>query len=174
MTSIPGGPSDRDIARLPYRRGVGIMLINHAGQIFVAQRIDSPGAAWQMPQGGIDSEESPRAAALRELEEEIGTGKAKILAESRNWLRYDLPAELVPQVWRGGYRGQKQMWFAMQFEGADSDIDIATAHPEFSAWRWAALEELPSLIVDFKRPLYEAVVEEFCELVHGLREGRSG
>ncbi len=159
----------RKIAELPYRRGVGIMLLNPAGQIFVAQRIDAPGAAWQMPQGGIDRGEAPRAAALRELEEETGTGKARVLAESRDWVRYDLPAELVPRVWRGRYRGQEQKWFAMLFEGTESDIDIATKHPEFSAWRWADLDELSSLIVAFKRPLYEAVVEEFRDLVAALQ-----
>ncbi len=145
------------------------MLLNRVGQVFTAQRIDTPGA-WQMPQGGIDGGESPRAAALRELEEETGTGKAKILARSRDWIRYDLPADLVPLIWRGRYRGQKQKWFAMMFEGVDSDIDIATEHPEFSAWRWAELEDLSRLIVDFKRPLYEAVIEEFRELVEGLRK----
>jgi putative (di)nucleoside polyphosphate hydrolase len=146
------------------------MLLNRLGQVFVAQRIDSPGA-WQMPQGGVDGTESPREAALRELEEETGIGNARILAQSRDWIRYDLPSDLVPNVWGGGYRGQEQMWFAMAFEGEDSDIDIATEHPEFSAWRWAEMEDLPDLIVDFKRPLYEAVVEEFRELVEGLRQG---
>ena len=154
---------------LPYRRGVGVMLLDAKARVFVAQRIDTPGPAWQMPQGGIDAGEDPRAAALRELEEETGTAKASILAESRGWIRYDLPLDLAGKVWRGRYRGQEQKWFAMRFEGEDRDIDIATEHPEFSAWRWAELEELPSLIVAFKRPLYEAVVAEFRELIAALR-----
>ena len=160
-----------NIAKLPYRRGVGIMLLNRAGQVFVAQRIDAPSPAWQMPQGGIDKGEAPRAAAMRELAEEIGTAKAEIIAESRDWIRYDLPAEIVPRVWHGRFRGQEQKWFALRFLGDDSDIDIATDHPEFSAWRWAAFEDLPSLIVPFKRPLYLALIEEFRELVTGLSQG---
>ncbi len=146
------------------------MLLNRVGQVFVAQRIDSPSNAWQMPQGGIDKGESPQAAALRELEEETGIATARILAQSRDWLRYDLPHDLVPKVWRGRYRGQEQMWFAMAFEGAESDIDIATEHPEFSAWRWAEAAELPGLIVEFKRSLYKAVAAEFSEVVEGLRK----
>lgn len=164
-------PDAREIAKLPYRRGVGIVLLNRAAQVFVARRIDTPHEAWQMPQGGIDKGESPKQAALRELREETGTGNARILAKSRDWVRYDLPPDLVPRVWRGRYRGQKQRWFAMRFEGADTEIDIATDHPEFSSWRWAEFEELPGLIVDFKRPLYEAVVAEFRDLVADLRGG---
>ena len=150
------------------------MLLNRTGRVFVAQRIDTPGAAWQMPQGGIDKGESPRDAALRELTEETGTDKARVLAESRDWIRYDLPRELVPRVWKGRYRGQEQKWYAMLFEGRDADIDIATEHPEFSAWRWAELEDLPGMIVAFKRPLYQAVVAEFRGLVADLSRGRTG
>jgi len=167
--SETAAPGKSRIAKLPYRRGVGILLLNRSGQVFVAQRIDTPGEAWQMPQGGIDKGESPRDAALRELAEETGIAKARILAESRHWIRYDLPLELVPQVWRGRYRGQEQKWYAMLFEGADADINIAAEHPEFSAWRWAELDDLPGLIVAFKRPLYEAVVAEFRDLVADLR-----
>lgn len=166
-----GTPDARAIAKLPYRRGVGIVLFNRAAQVFVARRVDTPGAAWQMPQGGIDKGESPKQAALRELLEETGTKNARILAKSRDWVRYDLPLELVPRVWRGRYRGQEQRWFAMQFEGADTEIDIATEHPEFSAWRWTDFEALPRLIVEFKRPLYEAVVAEFQDLAAELRRG---
>src|SRR5215831_20972777 len=107
-----------------YRPAVGVMLLNRAGEVFVARRIDIPTLpAWQMPQGGIDPGETPRQAALRELKEEIGTNKAVVLGETRGWLKYDLPAELVGKVWGGSYRGQKQKWFIMRFTGGDSDID---------------------------------------------------
>lgn len=149
-----------------YRLGVGVMLLNKDGRVFVAKRIDMPGDAWQMPQGGIDEGEDPRKAAFRELEEEIGTAKAKIIAESRDWLTYDLPPELVGKiVWGGRYRGQKQKWFAMRFTGRDSDIDLtAHKHPEFSEWRWAPADTLVDLIVPFKRDLYRQVVAEFGHL----------
>ena len=127
---------NRPFAALPYRPGVGIFLLNAVGEVFVAQRIDTRQEAWQMPQGGIDDGETPRQAALREMAEEIGTNKAEILAESRHWLSYDLPPELVSKVWKGRYRGQKQKWFALRFLGEDSDIDLATPEPEFLSWRW--------------------------------------
>ena len=163
--------SPEEIARLPYRPCVGIMLIGGGGRVFVAQRIDSPAAAWQMPQGGIDAGESPRQAALRELREEVGTDKAEILAESRNWWRYDLPAERVPRLWGGRYRGQEQRWFALRFLGDDADIDIETESPEFSAWRWAEMAELPDIIVPFKRQIYREVIAEFGHLDEAIREG---
>ena len=152
----------------PYRRGVGIVLLNTRGKVFVAERIDTPGA-WQMPQGGIDKDELPRTAALRELQEETGTDKARILAVSRTWLRYDLPADLQKKVWKGKYRGQEQKWFLMQFTGRDADIDIATEHREFAAWKWARFEDLPKLIVGFKRDIYVQVVATFKEKVKTLR-----
>ena len=144
-----------------YRPNVGIMLLNELGRVFVAKRIDYPGEAWQMPQGGIDEGEAPRHAALRELEEEIGTAKAELLAESPQWFRYDLPEELQGKLWGGRWKGQRQKWFAMRFSGRDADIDLATAHPEFSAWRWAEPADVPRLIIPFKRAIYERVVEEF-------------
>ena len=162
------GPEE--IARLPYRRGVGIMLINSEGQVFVAQRIDTPGTAWQMPQGGIDEGESPRQAALRELHEETGTAKAEIVAEIHDWLRYDIPAGLVPRLWGGRFRGQEQKWFAARFLGRDEDIDIDTEEPEFSAWRWAEVAELPGLIVPFKRALYERLAAEFGHLAKAAHQ----
>jgi putative (di)nucleoside polyphosphate hydrolase len=146
-----------------YRLGVGIMLLDPQSRIFVARRIDTPDA-WQMPQGGIDEGETPRQAALRELEEEIGTGRAEIIAETKAWLRYDLPPDLVGKVWGGHYRGQAQKWFAMRFQGTDADIDLATAHPEFNAWKWVPAGELPGLIVSFKRQLYCDVLKEFAGL----------
>jgi putative (di)nucleoside polyphosphate hydrolase len=150
---------------LPYRPGVGIMLLNKAGHVFAAKRIDMTSEAWQMPQGGIDEGESPEEAAWRELEEETGTGKAEILAESRGWHTYDLPQELVPKIWGGRYRGQRQKWFVMRFTGTDADINIATKHPEFSEWKWVKPETLPAIIVPFKKELYAKLVEEFKEWV---------
>ena len=146
---------------LPYRPGVGIMLVNPANRVFVGQRFDSTVEAWQMPQGGIDGVEEPRAAALRELREEIGTANAEIVAETRNWLLYDLPDDLIGKVWGGKYRGQAQKWFAARFLGNDAEIDLAKHHdPEFSEWKWAPLEALPDLIIGFKRDLYAALVAE--------------
>jgi len=156
-------------AERPYREGVGIVLLNRSAQVFVAQRVDSKEPAWQMPQGGIDAGEDPHATALRELEEEIGTNAAEILAETDGWLTYDLPPVIADVIWKGRFRGQRQKWFLMRFTGTDADIDIATEHPEFSAWKWADFESLPALIVPFKRPLYEAVVLSFAPRVAALR-----
>jgi putative (di)nucleoside polyphosphate hydrolase len=156
-----------------YRLGVGIMLLNREGRVFVARRIDMPPevAAWQMPQGGIDPGESPRDAALRELNEEIGTDKAEILGESADWLYYDLPAELAGRSWGGRFRGQRQKWFAMRFTGADGDINLAAVeHPEFDTWEWVAVERLPELIVPFKRRLY---VDVLAQLAPYCRPARS-
>jgi len=149
---------------LPYRRNVGIMLINPAGHAFVGQRLDSPVPAWQMPQGGIDKGEEPREAALRELREETGVKKklVRIEAEMPDWLTYDLPAEIQPLTWGGRYRGQKQKWFLMRFLGEDADIDIAGPPREFSEWRWLAPAELPGQIVPFKRAVYESVLRAFA------------
>ncbi|MGY6548528.1 MAG: RNA pyrophosphohydrolase [Roseinatronobacter sp.] len=150
-------------AALPYRPCVGIMLINPAGLIFAAQRLDSPVPAWQMPQGGIDPGENPGLAALRELEEEISVPPALVapLSESRDWLSYDLPVDMVPRIWGGRYRGQKQRWFLMRYLGRDAQIDLATAQPEFSDWRWIDAQGLLDSIVPFKRATYAQVVREF-------------
>ncbi|MCW5752611.1 MAG: RNA pyrophosphohydrolase [Alphaproteobacteria bacterium] len=153
------------LRELPYRPGVGIMLLNREGLVFVGQRIDRTTEAWQMPQGGIDDDEDPREAAFRELKEEIGTDRAELVAESGGWMTYDLPAELVGKVWGGRYRGQKQKWYAMRYLGHDREIDLATGHPEFDAWRWVRPRELPALIVPFKRALYEQVLAEFRHLL---------
>lgn len=141
------------------------MLTNAAGQVLVAQRIDNPGAAWQMPQGGVDDGEDPRAAAMRELKEEIGTANAVIIAEIRDWLFYDLPSDLAPRLWGGRFLGQRQKWYLLRFMGEDREIDIATKHPEFSRWMWTEPERLPELIVPFKRPLYEAILAEFLPIL---------
>jgi putative (di)nucleoside polyphosphate hydrolase len=150
----------RDVASLGYRPAVGIMLLNPDNRVFVAQRRDLPGA-WQMPQGGIDPGEEPRQAAFRELAEEIGTANAEVIAESAQWLRYDLPPELVGRVWGGRYRGQAQKWFAMRFLGRDAEINLETEHPEFDAWQWVPAADLPRLIVPFKRQLYLDILAEF-------------
>lgn len=150
---------------LPYRPCVGVLLFNEDGLVFVAQRIDTPGA-WQMPQGGIDKGETPEAAALRELEEETGTNRAEIVAETPNWISYDLPEDLIGKVWKGRFRGQKQKWFAMQFTGTDADIGIQNVvKPEFDDWRWVTIDEVVELIVPFKRQVYEQVVAAFRQTV---------
>lgn len=163
-----------DPETLPYRPCVGIMLINRDGLVWVGNRMMADGGAheltgaaltWQMPQGGIDDGEAPREAALRELKEETGTDKARIIGETKTWLTYDLPPHLVGIALRGKYRGQKQKWFAMRFLGTDGDIDIAADdHQEFSEWAWVPLDELLGLIVPFKRSVYEQLVAEFRPL----------
>lgn len=156
--------SAEDIAKLPYRPCVGVMLANAKGEVFVGQRIDRDQDAWQMPQGGVDAGEGARDAALRELWEETGVEAhlVRVEAESAGWLPYDLPHELVPNIWKGRYRGQEQKWFLLRFEGEDSDVNIATEHPEFSEWRWLPASELVANIVPFKRAVYQAVLEEFA------------
>jgi putative (di)nucleoside polyphosphate hydrolase len=146
-------PSD-----LPYRPCVGIMLFNADGKVFVGNRLDQTVESWQMPQGGIDKDETPKEAVLRELKEEIGTKKADIIAEMDDWVTYDLPAHLVGIAFHGKYRGQRQKWFALRFTGKESDIDLTAHDPEFSSYRWVSLEELPDLIVPFKREIYKSVI----------------
>jgi putative (di)nucleoside polyphosphate hydrolase len=155
-------------AALPYRPNVGAVLFNRDGRVFVARRADlpnaeGPAAGWQLPQGGIDPGEDPRAAVLRELAEEIGTDRAEIIGEHPDWLIYDLPPHLVGVALRGRYRGQRQRWFALRFIGKDGDIRLdADPDPEFNAWRWAGLAELPALAVDFKRPIYRTLAASFA------------
>ena len=153
---------------LPYRPNVGIMLVNQKGLIFVGQRLDSiDSAAWQMPQGGIDKGESEEEAAFRELTEETGVAREHVtlIARAKEEYIYDLPEELIGKLWKGKWRGQRQMWFLMRFIGEDSDINIATKDPEFSDWKWVKPEELPGLIVPFKKRIYEGLVREFGNLI---------
>ncbi|GLT02755.1 RNA pyrophosphohydrolase [Sphingobium jiangsuense] len=152
---------------LPYRPCVGMMLVNMDGKVFVGQRLDSEVEAWQMPQGGIDPGEEPRDTALRELGEETGIAPdlVNIIARAREELFYDLPDELVGKIWGGKYRGQRQTWFLMRFLGTDADVNIRTAHQEFRDWRWVVPEELPELIVPFKKKLYRDLVQEFQHLI---------
>ncbi len=147
----------------PYRPCAGVMLINRDNRVFVGERIDTVLEAWQMPQGGIDPGEDAYAAALRELGEETGVtpDKVELVAEAPDEFYYDLPDDLAGKVWKGKWRGQRQRWFLFRFLGEDSDVQIATAHPEFRAWRWSDPDDLPRMIVPFKRPLYEAVLAAF-------------
>ncbi len=157
-----------EVESLPYRPNVGVMLTNQDGLIFVGQRLDQPGSdAWQMPQGGIDEGEDAETAAYRELEEETGVkrDRADIIARSSTEHFYDLPPELAGKLWGGKWRGQRQLWFLMRYRGSDEDIDITTDHAEFSRWQWVKPDELPSLIVPFKRKIYTALVREFEPLI---------
>jgi len=164
-----------EIEALPYRPCVGVALFNRAGLVWIGCRSDKDaegegeGHWWQMPQGGLDDGETPYQGALRELFEETSVNATSLIRETPDWLRYDLPVELVGTSWRGRYRGQKQKWFALRFEGADADIDVAHPgggkhKPEFSEWRWERLERLPELIVPFKRKVYEEVVAAFRDI----------
>lgn len=166
-----------DIMPPLYRPCAGMFLLNRRGAVFVGRRkdaganesgrIDKP---WQMLQGGIDAGEAPADAALREMLEEIGTANATILGESRQWHCYDLPAAIAASKWGGKYRGQAQKWFALRFDGADNEINVATAHPEFNDWKWASVEEVCDLVVAFKRDVYVRITEEFYPFVQELRQ----
>ena len=158
---------------LPYRPCVGVMLLNREGLAFIGRRIEGPEHvdrthSWQMPQGGIDPGEEPWPAALRELREETNVRSVTRVGEIAEWLRYDIPRDIVGQVWKGKYRGQTQKWFAMRFTGADSEIDVthpaAAQEAEFGAWRWEPMQNVPELVVPFKRAVYDRVVREFRHL----------
>jgi len=148
-----------------YRRGVGVMLLNSEGKVFVGARIDNTDEAWQMPQGGIDKGEEPWATALRELEEETGIQPHLIerVADCAERLKYDLPEALRGKLWGGKYAGQDQDWYLARFLGRDSEINIATKHPEFREWKWIEPQQLPDLIVPFKRDLYRQLLDEFSD-----------
>ena len=154
--------------KLPYRSNVGIMMVNEKGYVFVGQRLDNNQNAWQMPQGGIDAGEDPETAAYRELLEETGVKKqdVRFVASSSQWLSYDLPEDLIPILWNGKFRGQKQKWFLFKFLGEDGDINIATEHPEFSKWKWVSKENLLKEIVPFKKSVYENVLKEFKNIYY--------
>ena len=156
-----------DWMSLPYRMNVGALLFGPDWRVLVGRRAGVANAAWQLPQGGIDEGEDPRTAVFRELLEEIGTANANILGEHPSWLQYDFPRNLQRKTWHGRYRGQSQKWFALKFLGQDSDVRLdAHTHPEFDAWKWVPLAELPSLAVPFKREIYETLARDFAYLAH--------
>jgi putative (di)nucleoside polyphosphate hydrolase len=146
-----------------YRLGAGVMLLNADRKVWVGARMDNPEDAWQMPQGGIDEDEEPWSAALRELQEETGirADLVEYVAEHPERLRYDLPGEWREKLWRGKWKGQMQHWFLARFLGSDEDVDLHTQHPEFRDWKWVEPAELPDLIVPFKRDLYRRLLEDF-------------
>jgi putative (di)nucleoside polyphosphate hydrolase len=156
---------------LPYRPCVGMAVFNKQGRLFIGRRVDGPEHVdathvWQMPQGGLDPDEDPWQAALRELYEETNITSVEKLAESKEWYSYDIPREIVGQAWKGKYRGQTQKWFALRFVGKESEIDVknpAGGHePEFVEWRWEKAERVPALVVPFKRKVYGQVLKEFA------------
>ncbi|WP_018699622.1 RNA pyrophosphohydrolase [Amorphus coralli] len=162
-----------DRQSLPYRPCVGVALFNAEGKVFIGERTSGSEhtqvqMAWQMPQGGIDKGEEPLAAAHRELYEETSISSISLIDEAPDWVTYDLPEDLLGVAWKGRYRGQRQKWFAFRFEGAEAEIDVLTPpdghKPEFTSWRWEALERLPSIVVPFKRGVYEQVVSAFAHL----------
>ncbi|MCC7253905.1 RNA pyrophosphohydrolase [Hyphomicrobium sp.] len=166
--------SSTDPAALGYRPCVGIMVLNRVGRVWVGQRADAPGDAegrgiwWQMPQGGIDENEDPRRAALRELREETAIQTVEIIGETSEWLTYDLPPHLIGKAWGGRFRGQRQKWFAARFLGEDAEVDLGlpgTPNAEFVAWRWCDPEDLPGAIVPFKRDVYVEVLRIFRPLL---------
>ena len=156
-----------DVSKLKYRKNVGMVLINAKGHIFAGKRIDNNTDAWQMPQGGIDEGETPETAAFRELSEETGIhfSRARLIGATAGWLSYDIPVELIPKLWNGQYRGQEQKWFAFEFLGKDSDINIVTEEPEFSEWAWKSKKDLLSSIVPFKVKVYQKVFSELGHLI---------
>ena len=154
----------KDLKNLPYRHGVGMMVFNDKKQIFVGKRIDNQ-EAWQMPQGGVDKGENVEVAAKRELYEETGIQSIRIIKKSDKEYIYDLPDHLLGKIWKGKYKGQKQTWYLMKFLGPDSEINIHQKHPEFNEWKWVSIDELPNLIVNFKKDLYQAVIAEFTNAI---------
>ena len=150
---------------LPLRLGVGIILLNNENKVFVGKRIDNPKKSWQMPQGGIDNNESFFQAAKRELEEETSITKVRLVKELNEWLIYDLPKNLLGKIWQGKYRGQKQKWFIMKFEGQDQEININTNKPEFFDWKWIDPSELPKIAVNFKVDIYKKLQKELNDII---------
>tara|TARA_B110001454_G_C12652739_1_gene406137 strand:- start:259 stop:735 length:477 start_codon:yes stop_codon:yes gene_type:complete len=151
---------------LPFRSGVGIVVVNKDNKIFVAKRIDNQKNFWQMPQGGIDKGENYLKAAYRELEEETSIKSVKLIKELNGLITYELPKNLQGIIWKGKYRGQEQKWFVMKFLGSDNEINIKTKNPEFCEWRWADLEEITDFVVDFKLHVYKEVKEKVKKIIN--------
>ena len=152
--------------KLPLRIGVGAIVLNYNNLVFVGKRKDNPIDKWQMPQGGIDKNETPFDAMKRELVEETSITNIKIIKEIENWLEYELPPYLLGKIWKGRFRGQKQKWFIVKFIGNDDEINLNTKHPEFIEWKWINYNNLPKVIVDFKKEVYKKLTIELKQLIN--------
>ena len=154
------------LSELPLRSGVGIVVLNKQNKVFVAKRIDNPKNFWQMPQGGVDEGENFLNAAYRELEEETSIKKVKLIQELEGTITYELPDRLLGIIWKGKYRGQKQKWFLMRFNGDDNEINIKTKNPEFLDWKWIKIDQLTEVVVDFKLHVYKEVKEKVKKIIN--------
>ena len=157
---------EKKIKELPYRNGVGIVVLNNDNKVFVAKRIDNPKNFWQMPQGGVDEGEDFLKAAYRELEEETSIKNVELIKELDGTITYELPDRLLGLIWKGKYRGQKQKWFLMRFVGVDNEINIKTKHPEFLEWKWVELDKITDLVVDFKLHVYKEVKDKVKKILN--------
>ena len=151
---------------LPLRIGVGAIVLNNENKVFVGKRKDNPVNKWQMPQGGVDENESFLTAMKRELYEETSIKNIQIIKELNGWFEYELPKNLVGIIWKGKFRGQKQRWFIVRFTGKENEINLKTKHPEFIEWKWVEIDELPKIIVDFKKSLYEKLIIELKRFIY--------
>ena len=154
------------VNKLPMRKGVGIIVLNHNNMVFVGRRKDNPVDKWQMPQGGIDGNETPLNAMKRELAEETSITNIEVLKEIESWLEYELPLNLLGKIWKGKYRGQKQKWFIVKFIGNENEINLKTMHPEFIEWKWIDYNLLPEVIVNFKKKVYEKLKIELQNFIN--------
>jgi len=156
----------KEYEELPYRNGVGIVVLNNENKVLVAKRIDNPKNLWQMPQGGVDQGEDLLNAAYRELKEETSIYNVKLIKELEEWTYYDLPSKLIGIIWKGKYKGQKQKWFVLKFLGKDSEINIKTKKPEFLEWKWIDLNKITEIVVDFKKEVYQKVEREVKKIIN--------